>query len=148
SSARASSCTYASRSPPTDGTRARAHIGLHRSSAPAGVLTAEQIHHSAHYLVHSQESSGAIPWFPGGHTDVWDHVECAMALTVTGLAVPEHAEAARRAYLWLDSMRRPDGGWSAKYRQGVPATPLREANHAAYPAVGIFHHLLTTGDEA
>ncbi|HIY43060.1 MAG TPA: prenyltransferase [Candidatus Nocardiopsis merdipullorum] len=113
-----------------------------------GVLTAEQIHHSAHYLVHSQESSGAIPWFPGGHTDVWDHVECAMALTVTGLAVPEHAEAARRAYLWLDSMRRPDGGWSAKYRQSIPTTPLREANHAAYPAVGIFHHLLTTGDEA
>src|SRR5699024_8241727 len=29
-----------------------------------------------------------------------------------------------------------------------PATPLREANHAAYPAVGIFHHLLPTGDEA
>src|SRR5699024_6978812 len=63
-------------------------------------------------------------------------------------AVPEHAEAARRASLWLDAMRRPDGGWSAKYRQGVPATPLREANHAAYPAGGIFHHLLTTGDEA
>src|SRR5699024_12595766 len=80
-----------------------------------GVLTTEQIHHSAHYLLHSQESSGAIPWFPGGHTDVWDHVECAMALTVTGLAVPEHAEAARRAYLWLESMRRPAGRRDAKY---------------------------------
>lgn len=124
------------------------------ATAPAGdlclpgVLSAEQLHRSADYLVRSQEDDGAIPWFPGGHTDVWDHVECAMALTLTGLASPEHAEAARRAYLWLERTRRPDGGWPAKFRQGVPATGLREANHAAYPAVGLFHHLLVTGDAA
>lgn len=113
-----------------------------------GVLTADQLRRSAHYLARSQEPTGAIPWFPGGHTDVWDHVECAMALTVTGLDVPEHADAARRAYLWLDAARHPGGGWAAKYRQGTPVLSLREANHAAYPAVGVFHHLLTTGDEA
>lgn len=113
-----------------------------------GVLSAEQLQRSAHYLVHSQEATGAIPWFPGGHTDVWDHVECAMALTLTGRNVPEHAEAARRAYLWLARSRHPEGGWPAKFRQGVPATELREANHAAYPAVGLFHHLLVTGDAA
>ncbi|MFD6952587.1 prenyltransferase [Nocardiopsis sp. NPDC060348] len=113
-----------------------------------GVLSAEQLHRSASYLVHSQESGGAIPWFPGGHTDVWDHVECAMALTVTGRNVPEHAAAARRAYLWLAESRAPGGGWPAKFRQGVPVTRLREANHAAYPAVGLFHHLLVTGDAA
>ncbi|GAA1448211.1 prenyltransferase [Nocardiopsis tropica] len=111
-----------------------------------GVLSAEQLHRSAHYLARSQEEDGAIPWFPGGHTDVWDHVECAMALTVTGLSVPEHGEAARRAYLWLEGTRHPEGGWPAKFRQGVPVTELREANHAAYPAVGLFHHLLVTGD--
>ncbi|WP_036554085.1 prenyltransferase [Nocardiopsis sp. CNT312] len=113
-----------------------------------GVLRAEQIARSAEYLVHSQEPEGAIPWFPGGHTDVWDHVECAMALAVTGRSVPSHAAAARRAYLWLESARHPDGGWPAKFRQGVPVTGLREANHAAYPAVGLLHHLLTTGDTA
>ncbi|MEU2948462.1 prenyltransferase [Nocardiopsis alba] len=113
-----------------------------------GVLRAEQLHRNADYLARAQEPEGAIPWFPGGHTDVWDHVECAMALTVTGLLHPEHAEAARRAYLWLDTCRHPDGGWPAKFRQGVPVTRLREANHAAYPAVGVFHHLLTTGDTA
>ncbi|WP_285731690.1 prenyltransferase [Nocardiopsis sp. ATB16-24] len=113
-----------------------------------GVLSAEQLHRSASYLVHSQEPSGAIPWFPGGHTDVWDHVECAMALTVTGRTVPEHAEAARRAYLWLADSRHPEGGWAAKFRQGTAVTRLREANHAAYPAVGLFHHLLITGDLA
>ena len=113
-----------------------------------GVLSAHELQRSAHYLVRSQEPDGAIPWFPGGHTDVWDHIECAMALTVTGLEVPEHAEAARRAYLWVESSCRPDGGWPAKFRQGRPATALREANHAAYPAVGVLHHLLTTGDTA
>ena len=113
-----------------------------------GVIGAQELYRSADYLVHAQEAQGAIPWFPGGHTDVWDHVECAMALTLTGLLVPEHAEAARRAYLWLDRSRHPDGGWAAKFRQGVPTTELREANHAAYPAVGVFHHLLTTGDLA
>ena len=28
-----------------------------------------------------QEPSGAIPWAPGEHVDVWNHVEVAMALT-------------------------------------------------------------------
>ncbi|MBR8744792.1 prenyltransferase [Nocardiopsis sp. MG754419] len=113
-----------------------------------GVLSTEQLYRSADYLVRAQEPCGAIPWFPGGHTDVWDHVECAMALTVTGLLVPEHAEAARRAYRWLATSRHAEGGWPAKFRQGTPVTDLREANHAAYPAVGLFHHLLTTGDTA
>ena len=113
-----------------------------------GIISTEQLYRSADYLVHAQEPCGAIPWFPGGHTDVWDHVECAMALTLTGLSIPEHAEAARRAYRWLDGSRHPDGGWPAKFRQGEPVTELREANHAAYPAVGLFHHLLTTGDTA
>ena len=111
-----------------------------------GVLSTEQLYRSTDYLVRAQEPDGAIPWFPGGHADVWDHVECAMALTVTGLTVPEHAEAARRAYRWLSKSRQPGGGWPAKFRQGTPVTSLREANHAAYPAVGVFHHLLTTGD--
>ena len=32
----------------------------------------------------SQEPDGAIPWTVGGHTDVWNHVEAAMALLVAG----------------------------------------------------------------
>lgn len=111
-----------------------------------GVLDADQIRASADYLMHCQEKEGAIPWFPGGHTDVWDHVECAMALTLTGTAVPEHAAAARRAYAWLEACQYPDGSWPAKFRQGVGVQDLREANHAAYPAVGAWHHLLVTGD--
>ena len=31
-----------------------------------------------------QEPDGAIPWTTGAHTDVWNHLESAMALTVAG----------------------------------------------------------------
>ncbi|MDA8371944.1 MAG: prenyltransferase [Nocardiopsaceae bacterium] len=107
-----------------------------------GVLTADDIAHSAGYLLRSQTPDGAIPWFPGGHLDVWDHVECAMALSTTG-----HTDAAHRAYRWLATIQNPDGSWPAKLRQTRIVNPIREANHAAYPAVGVWHHLLITGDE-
>ncbi|WP_046468122.1 prenyltransferase/squalene oxidase repeat-containing protein [Allosalinactinospora lopnorensis] len=107
-----------------------------------GLLSADDIAQSAGYLLNTQEPSGAIPWFPGGHLDVWDHVECAMALSAAG-----HTEAARRAYLWLATSQNTDGSWSAKLRGTRVADPVREANHAAYPAVGVWHHVLITGDE-
>ncbi|ASU85245.1 prenyltransferase [Nocardiopsis gilva YIM 90087] len=111
--------------------------------AVPGVLDAADIARSAGYLLATQTPEGAIPWFPGGHLDVWDHVECAMALSVTG-----HVEAARRAYSWLAGVQDADGSWPAKLRHGEVVNPIREANHAAYPAVGVWHHLLITGDEA
>ncbi|GAA3758193.1 prenyltransferase/squalene oxidase repeat-containing protein [Salinactinospora qingdaonensis] len=108
-----------------------------------GVLSAEEIAQTARYLSGCQESDGAIPWFPGGHVDAWDHVECAMALSATG-----HLTAAERAYDWLAATQSPDGSWPAKIRDGTVINPLREANHAAYPAVGVWQHLLVTGDTA
>ncbi|MFC3995112.1 prenyltransferase [Nocardiopsis sediminis] len=107
-----------------------------------GVLSADDIARSAGHLLHCQTPDGAIPWFPGGHLDPWDHVECAMALSATG-----HTAAARDAYRWLAGRQGADGSWPAKIRQHRVAAPVREANHAAYPAVGIWHHLLITGDE-
>lgn len=53
-----------------------------------GVLTPEQCLQTARSIAATQESSGALPWFDGGHTDPWDHVENAMALTVAGLIEP------------------------------------------------------------
>lgn len=107
-----------------------------------GILSAEAVAQTAAYLLSTQEGDGAIPWFPGGHLDVWDHVECAMALAVAG-----HTDAAGRAYTWLADTQRPDGSWPAKLRQGRVADASGESNHAAYPAVGLWHHLLITGDE-
>lgn len=108
-----------------------------------GVLSADDLTRSAGYLCSTQERSGAIPWFPGGHVDVWDHVECAMALSAVG-----RTEAAERAYDWLPVSQSADGSWPAKLRHGRVLNPIREANHAAYPAVGVWHHVLITGDDA
>ncbi len=60
-----------------------------------GVLTPAQCRQTAQSIAATQESSGAIPWFDGGHTDPWDHVENAMALTAAGLLEP-----ARAAFDW------------------------------------------------
>ncbi|WP_460863063.1 prenyltransferase [Nocardiopsis coralliicola] len=108
-----------------------------------GVLSAADVDRSAASIAAVQEPDGAIPWFRGGHTDVWDHVECAMALSATG-----RTGSARRAYQWLSAVQNSDGSWPAKLRQGRVEVELREANHAAYPAVGLLHHTLITGDDA
>jgi hypothetical protein len=110
--------------------------------AVAGVLTADDIVATAHSIEAAQESSGAIPWFPGGHVDPWDHVECAMALSATG-----RLEAAVRAYDWLGRTQRADGSWPAKTVAGVVTDAAGETNQCAYVAVGVWHHLLITGDD-
>ena len=90
-----------------------------------------------------QASDGRIPWFPGGRTDPWDHVEAAMALDSGG-----HAGAARAAYEWLRRVQNPDGSWYRGYEGDRVLEPVREANFSAYLAVGLLHHRLTTGDES
>jgi hypothetical protein len=109
----------------------------------AGVLDAEAVTATAASIARVQEATGAIPWFPGGHTDPWDHIECAMALTVTGF----HDEA-RAAYEFLRRTQRPDGSWPAKVTGGVVEDASFETNQCAYIAVGVWHHLLVTGDRS
>src|SRR2546423_700772 len=86
--------------------------------APAvpGVLTAADIMATGRSIVAVQEPSGAIGW-PDGHTDAWNHVECAMALSVCGLREP-----ARRAYRWLRARPPADraGPEEAAARGGGP----------------------------
>ncbi len=50
-----------------------------------GVLSRDECHATGQAIARMQEACGSIPWFPGGHTDPWDHIESSMALTVTGL---------------------------------------------------------------
>jgi hypothetical protein len=109
----------------------------------AGVLDAAAIRATAESIARTQETSGAIPWFPGGHSDPWDHVECAMALTVAGLH-----DAAYAAYEYLRDSQRPDGSWPAKVIDGVVEDASFETNQCAYLAVGVLHHLRVTGDVA
>jgi hypothetical protein len=118
---------------------------LHRDNPPAvaGVLTAEQCRQTALSIAAAQEPSGAIPWFAGGHTDPWDHVESAMALTAAGLLEP-----ARAAYEWCRRMQRPDGSWPIQIRAGVIEDVNSDSNFCAYIATGVWHHVLVTGDES
>ncbi|MEU4689545.1 prenyltransferase/squalene oxidase repeat-containing protein [Actinoplanes sp. NPDC023714] len=90
-----------------------------------------------------QQDDGLIPWYAGGQADPWDHVEAAMALDAGG----EHERAAA-AYDWLRRHQRPDGSWASRYDPGgVVADETAETNHAAYLAVGCWHHWLSTGDD-
>ena len=96
---------------------------------------------TAGFIARTQSADGAIPWFPGGQLDPWDHVEAAMGLDVAGL----HAEATA-AYRWLARAQNQDGSWYAEYRAGTPTDLNRDANFTAYVAVGAYHHFLATGD--
>ncbi|ALG12403.1 hypothetical protein [Kibdelosporangium phytohabitans] len=93
------------------------------------------------WIASVQEPSGAIPWFPGGPSDVWNHVEAAMGLDVSGF----HAEAAA-AYRWLARVRNSDGSWYAEYRAGEVTDPAKDSNFVAYIAVGVLHHALACRD--
>lgn len=117
-----------------------------RSSMPAEPTPSAELLQTAESIAAAQIPSGAIPW-PDGHTDPWDHVESAMALSACGLTGP-----ARRAYRWLLDTQRPDGSWPRTI--GGPGTDhpdevadhAAESHHAAYVAVGVWHEFLVTGD--
>ena len=106
----------------------------------AGVLTESDLLATAHTIAEVQEPSGAIPWFPDGHTDPWDHVESAMALDVAGLH-----DVAARAYDWLVRTQRKDGAWLARYERGHAAASFVDVNFCGYIAVGVWHHFRTSG---
>ena len=106
-----------------------------------GVFTAEQCLQTAESIAATQESSGAIPWSVGGHTDPWDHIENAMALTVAGLL-----DSARAAFEWSRTTQRADGTWPIQLRDGVVEDANSDSNFCAYIATGVWHHVLVTGD--
>jgi hypothetical protein len=106
-----------------------------------GVFTADDCLQTAESIAATQESTGAIPWSVGGHTDPWDHIENAMALTAAGLLEP-----ARKAFEWSRTTQRPDGTWPIQLRDGVVEDANSDTNFCAYIATGVWHHVLVTGD--
>ena len=113
---------------------------LHLPEVP-DLVTADEMLATAAAIVEWQLPSGMIPWFPGGHADVWNHVEAAMALDLCGFQ-----DEALAAYQWLVGLQRPDGAWHQYYlKDGVEQDKL-DANTCAYVAAGVWHHYLLTRD--
>src|SRR6266704_116901 len=147
--------------PPSTPRRGASSASCQRSRAGgwvpevAGILTAGQVVSTGHAIAAVQQRGGAIGW-PDGHVDAWNHVECAMALSVCGLR-----DSGRRAYEWLRANQRPDGSWRKQMPAGgadlttadlataglATADLTTESNHAAYCAVGVWHELLLSRDE-
>jgi hypothetical protein len=111
--------------------------------ALAGLLSAGQVAETAASIAAAQEPDGAIPWAPGQHADVWNHVEAAMALLVGG-----QVEAAERAYEWCLATQRDDGSWPMRFVAGTVEDASGETNMSAYLAVGSWHHWLVRRDVA
>ncbi|RDI47028.1 prenyltransferase [Nocardia mexicana] len=109
----------------------------------SGVLTAAQCRRTAESIAAEQEPGGAVPWFGGGHTDPWDHIESAMALTTAGLLTE-----ARAAYEWSARTQRADGSWPLQFRAGAVENADADTNFCAYIATGVWHYYRRTGDRS
>jgi hypothetical protein len=107
----------------------------------SGRVQPTDIEAPAALIARTQLPSGEIPWCAGQKTDPWDHVEAAMGLA-TGGYLPE----ARKAYEWLAASQLTDGSWYSAYMLGLAQDRTRDANMAAYVAVGVCHYFLLTGD--
>jgi len=105
------------------------------------LLSGAEIARTATYLSDLQRPNGMIPWFEGGHCDPWNHVEVAMALTVTG-----HHDAARAAYRWLAATQLGNGSWFNYYVGSRVKDQRLDTNVTAYLAAGLYHYLLVTDD--
>jgi hypothetical protein len=116
---------------------------LARPLETAPLLTRAEIRATADAIAAMQDPDGAIPWFPGGHTDAWDHLECAMALELGG-----RDDAAERAWDWLRRNQRPDGSWATSYIGGAVREDFADTNQCAYVATAVWHHWRRTGDES
>ena len=107
-----------------------------------GVLSAAQLTRTVDTIARAQHPTGALPW-PDGHTDPWDHVECAMALVLGGRLVE-----ARAAYAWLRRTQETDGAWRMKYAGLQVLDPSVDTNQCAYVAVGVWQWWTVTGDRS
>jgi hypothetical protein len=102
---------------------------------PADLLGPAQVAASGAAIEAVQEPTGAVPWAVGGHTDVWNHVEAAMALLVA-----DRIGAVDAAWSWVRRTQRADGSWPLKVVGGVIEDASGDTNSTAYVAVGVWHH--------
>ena len=114
-----------------------------RQSLQSEAICAAPIDAAIDFIAKTQKDTGEIPWFCGGKTDPWDHVEAAMGLSIAG-----YFQQARRAFEWLAQTQLEDGSWYCSYKNGQPEDKTREANMSSYIAVGAYHYFMITRDKA
>ena len=106
-----------------------------------GIVTAGELVATVDAVAEWQLADGMIPWFPGGHADVWNHTEALMALMLGG-----HRPEAELGFEWLLSTQRDDGAWHQYYvADGIEQDKL-DANCCAYVAAGAWFHWLLYQD--
>jgi hypothetical protein len=99
------------------------------------------IHSQADFIISQQLPSGAIPWYGAGITDPWDHVECAIALDLSG-----RFNKASLAYQWMRDTQNPDGSWYFSYHNDKAQNLTKDTNFSTYIATGMWVHYLITKD--
>ena len=99
------------------------------------------IQSQADFIVSQQLPSGAIPWYLGGITDPWDHVECAIALDFSG-----RRSEASFAYKWMHNTQNPDGSWYFSYLNDKAQDLTKDTNFSTYLATGLWFHYFITRD--
>jgi hypothetical protein len=99
------------------------------------------IQSQADFIVSQQLPSGAIPWYQGGITDPWDHVECAIALDFCG-----RCTEASLAYKWIHNTQNPDGSWYFSYLNDEAQDLTKDTNFSTYTATGLWFHYFITRD--
>ena len=63
------------------------------------------------------------------------------------IALGRHAtDAVRNGIDHLSATQRPDGSWPLQVRDGRVEDAGADTNFCAYPAVGVWHHVLLTGE--
>jgi len=97
------------------------------------------VNDQADFIAQTQLPSGAIPWFTGGITDPWDHIEGAIALDLAN----RHEEAVK-AYRWSRNIQNDDGSWYFSYQNDIPQDKTRDTNFASYIATGVWLHYKST----
>jgi hypothetical protein len=103
--------------------------------------TQRLIKSQADFIIGQQLPSGAIPWYLGGITDPWDHVECAIALDFGG-----QCSEASLAYKWMHDTQNPDGSWYFSYLDSKGQDLTKDTNFSTYIATGLWFHYFVTRD--
>jgi hypothetical protein len=84
------------------------------------------------YLEMLQRPSGMVPWFEGGHSDIWNHCEAVIAFFLGG-----RIDCGLAGLEWVRQRQHRDGSFAHYYLDLGIKEPRRDLNCSIYPAVAV-----------